>query len=434
MNPERAPAPPFDIFNVYFESIYDPTMHICFLLDGRIDEERFKSAFLLALESDPYLSSRFVEEGGRAYWERIPKERLAFAFRFNIPEKEEPFPPNVPPKSVNVHSGPAAASEIFRTGDGGDIVTISVHHGCCDARGLLDLSSYVFSIYRKLGEDNGYIPDFKGWYDRDAKKILESFSEEEIEDAAVAEGRIIDRWAFPFEYRGRGNPRYGFRVFKKERLATIKESGRKYGATVNDLLIAAFIIALAGIRDEPSDRKNLRGVLTSADMRRHLPDNPWYSVENFSVAYMVEIVTRNGDKMEEAVRKVAGITAEKKSGAFGLFDIKFYESLNGKGLDAIRDFFNEIHSGYDTTSLKNPVFSNIGIIDDRRYDPGKGKDGRILNVESAMLLPVICRPLGFLLTASTWRGSLSIQCGYEEGPYSTETIERFLDYIDRLLP
>lgn len=434
MNPERAPAPPFDIFNVYFESIYDPTMHICFLLDGRLDEGRFKSAFLLALESDPYLSSRFVEDGGRAYWERIPKERLTSAFRFNIPGKGEPVPPHVPPGSVDVHSGPAAASEIFRTGDEGDIVTISVHHGCCDARGLLDLSSYVFSIYQKLEEDAGYIPEFKGWYDRDAKKILECFSDKEIEDAAGADGRIVDRWAFPFEYRGRGNPRYGFRVFPQERLAAIKESGRRFGATVNDLLIAAFILALAEIRDEPSDGDNPRGVLTSADMRRHLPGCSEYSVENLSVAYMVEIIPGAASRMEEAVSKVAGITAEKKSGEFGLFDIKFYESLNDKGLDAIRDFFHEIHSGYDTTSLKNPVFSNIGIIDDRRYDPGKGKDGCLLNVESAMFLPVICRPLGFLMTASTWKGSLSIQCGYEDGPYSTKTIERFLDHIDRLLP
>ena len=298
----------------------------------------------------------------------------------------------------------------------------------------MPVASLVLVVYRKLGDDPGYVPEYKGWYDRDAKKVLKRFSAEEIGAEAGEEARITDRWAFPFEYRGRGSPRYGIREFHEERFVLIKEFGKKYGATVNDVLIAANILALMEVRDDSSDRNALRGVLTSADMRRHLPDNPDYSVENLSVAYMVEISLEAGAGMTEAVQKVAAITSDKKSGAFGLFDIQFYENLYEQGLDSIRNFFKLIHSGYDTNSLKNPVFSNIGIIDERRYNPGRGRDGVKLNVESVLFLPVICRPLGFLLSASTWRGSLSVQCGYEEGPYSAETVEKFLDCIDRLLP
>lgn len=434
MNPERAPAPPFDIFNVYFDSIYDPTMHLCFRLDGLIDEERLRSAFMLVLESDPYLSSRYVEDCGRAYWERVPRDKWGAAFSFNRINDGDSAPPDVPPCSVDAYSGPCAAVADYRTEGKGDIVTVSVHHGCCDARGLMDLASFIFSIYRKLGTDPDYTPEFKGWYDRDAKKILEIFPEAEIEAESSNEVRIIDRWAFPFEYRGRGTPCYAYREYPEERLASIKEFGKKSGATVNDVLIAANILALLEMRNDPSDRASLRGFLTSADMRRHLPENPEYSVENLSVAYMVEIPAERGAGMESAVKEVAAITGDKKSGAFGIFDIRFYEALYERGLDAIKAFFEEIHSGYDTTSLKNPVFSNVGIINERTYNPGSGKDGRELNIESVLFLPVICWPLGFLICASTWRGSLSVQCGYEEGPYSCETVERFLDCVDDLLP
>jgi len=439
MNPERAPAPPFDIFNIYFDSIYDPTMHLCFSLNGRIDEERFRSAFMLVLESDPYLSSRYMEQNGAAYWERIPRDRCEKGFSFHIVNEGEGsesnrVPPDVPPGFVDVYSGPSAAAAVFRMEGKGDIVTVSIHHGCSDVHGLIDLASFLFTVYRKLGEDPGFVPEFRGWYDRDAKKILDRFPDEEIEKEAGNEGRIIDRWTFPYQYRGRGTPRYSFRTISGERLALIKEFGKRYGATVNDVLIAAYILALIELRDDPSDLNDLRGVLTSADMRRHLPGVGDYSVENLSVAYMIEIVAGDGNSMKEAVKKVAEITGEKKSGAFGVFDIKFYEDLCSQGLDAIRDFFSEIHSGYDTTSFKNPVFSNIGIIDCDRFEPGFGSDGSPLSVGSAIFLPVICWPLGFLATASTWKGSLSIQCGYEDGPYSSGTIEKFLDLIDRLLP
>jgi len=434
MNPEKGPATPLDIFNVYFGTIYDPTMHLCFRLDGQIDCERLRSAFLLLLESDPYVSSRYTESGGRAYWERIPRENRGDSFRFHIINEGDPVPPEVPPVLVDVYTGPCAAAAVYRADGKGDIVTVSVHHGCCDARGLKDLASVLFLIYGKLGDDPDYIPQYMGWYDRDTGKILDSFSDEEIEAETGKDGRIIDRWAFPFEYRGRGTPRFALREFPKERLASIKEFGKRYGATVNDVLIAANILALLEVRNDPSDLDEIRGVLTAADMRRHLSGNPEYSVENLSVAYMVEIIANEGMGMEEAVQEVASVTREIKSGPFGVFDIKFYENFHNLGLDTVRNFFDEIHSGYDTKSLKNPVFSNIGIIDDRIYDPGRGSDGAKLKIESAIFLPVICWPLGFLMSASTWGGSLSLQCGYEEGPYSGETVEKFLDCVKSLLP
>ncbi|ADN35828.1 condensation domain protein [Methanolacinia petrolearia DSM 11571] len=429
MSPERAPAPPFDIFNIYFDKIYDPTMHLCFSLDGRIDEERFRSAFILVLESDPYLSSRYTEENGVAYWERIPREKYEKAFAIHTVDGGDLAPPDVPPGFVDVYSGPPAAAAIFRAEGKGDVVTVSIHHGCSDVHGLIDLASLLFTVYRKLGEDPAYVPEFRGWYDRDANKILDKFSEDEIKKEAGRDKRIVDRWVFPFDYTGRGTPRYAFRIFPEERLPAVKEFGKRYGATVNDVLIAAYILALIELRDDPSDLDNLRGVLSSADMRRHLRRTWEYSVENLSIAEMIEIVAVEGEELGDAVRKVAEITKGRKAGAFGAFDIMFYEDLYDSGLGAVRNFFNEILSGYDTTTLKNPVFSNIGVIDDGRFDPGS-----VMNIEYALFLPVICWPPGFLLCASTWKGSLSIQCGYEEGPYSAGTIDKFLDIIDRLLP
>ena len=38
------------------------------------------------------------------------------------------------------------------------------------------------------------------------------------------------------------------------------------------------------------------------------------------------------------------------------------------------------------------------------------------------------------MTASTFRGRLTVATAYEEGPYSTATVERFLKYVDEYLP
>jgi len=390
---------------------------------------------MLALESNPYLSSRYMEDGRNAYWERLSKEHWNDAFETIVKGKEiNQVPPLIPPCSIDIYHGIPFRVKLNRTEGTGDRITFSMHHGCADARGLMDAASFVLSIYRNLFKDPDYRPKTEGWYDRYTRKILEQFTGEEIDEATTRENRITDRWSFPYEYRGRGEPVIAIRRFPADRLESIQKFGREHGATVNDVIIAANIMAMLKIRNDPLDRDSIRGILTSADIRRHLNNPQGYSIENLSVAYMVEICTTGVADMITAVERVAGITREKKSGLLGLGDVKFHEDLSKEGLPAIRNFFREIHAGYDNTFLKNPVFSNVGIIDKRNFDPGVGKDRSPLSITDALFLPVMCRPPGFLMTVSTWKHTLSLACGYEEGPYSGTKIEEFLGFMDEYLP
>jgi len=84
--------------------------------------------------------------------------------------------------------------------------------------------------------------------------------------------------------------------------------------------------------------------------------------------------------------------------------------------------------------LKNPVFSNLGVFDPGDYLPVPGKDGAALDIQDIQYLPCTCWPYGFLLLVSTFRGRLTIMTAYEEGPYSTAVVERFLEYVDEYLP
>ena len=63
MPPARHPASSFDVFNVYFERIYDPTMHVVFTFDGGIEAEVMREATMRLIASDPYLRSRGLKFG-----------------------------------------------------------------------------------------------------------------------------------------------------------------------------------------------------------------------------------------------------------------------------------------------------------------------------------------------------------------------------------
>ncbi|WP_298667061.1 condensation protein, partial [uncultured Methanofollis sp.] len=292
------PAPPFDLFNVSFERIYDPTMHLLFAFDGQVDEERLKEATLRLVAANPYLGCRFAERDGMPRWERIAEEEWDRAFVV--------LPPGaaMPPAPLDVRQGPQLRVSLLRE-DGGDQVVVTCHHGFSDARGLMDLARDLFATYR------GVAPEPTGWYDRGADRVLARFSPEEIERAREAEEPFVDRWRFPVEKTGRGTPHIAYRTLPPDSLRRTKAFGKKHGATVNDVMIAAFFLALLKSRDDPADRNAPRSLLTSADLRRFLD----HAVPpmNLSIAYDVTLTAGEGAGLEDVIDQVTAATRRRKA-------------------------------------------------------------------------------------------------------------------------
>ncbi|MDD4255071.1 MAG: condensation protein [Methanofollis sp.] len=413
------PAPPFDLFNVYFERIYDPAMHLLFAFDGQVDEERLKEATLRLVAANPYLGCRFAERDGMPCWEEIVEEERDRAFVVLPPGTE------MPPAPLDVRRGPQLRVSLLRE-DGGDRVVVTCHHGFSDARGLMDLARELFAAYR------GTAPAPVGWYDRGTAQVLARFSAAEIERARDAEEPFVDRWRFPVERTGRGTPRIAYRTLPPDHLRRAKAFGRKHGATVNDIMIGAFFLAFLKTRDDPADCGAPRSLLTSADLRRYL-DRPVPPM-NLSVAYEVTLTAGEGAGLEGVIDQVTAATRRRKANGLGLGCIFFYDDIYAGGVPAAGEFFDGMMRRYEEAGLKNPVFSNIGVLDDGDVLPIEGKDGRSLDLRSACLFPCVCWPYGFLMSLSTFRESMTIVSAYEEGPYSRETVEGFLDSVVEYLP
>jgi len=419
------PAPPFDLFNVLFERIYDPTMHLLFAFDGEVDRGVLKTATLRLIAANPYLGCRFSENNGMPVWEECAADERERAFVV-LPAGSE-----MPPAPLDVRMGPQVRVSLLPEDDG-DRVVVTCHHGFCDARGLLDIARQLFAVYREIGKDPAFAPAQTGRYDRSTDQVLARFSAEEIERAREVEETFVDRWRFPVEQTGRGTPRIACRTLAPERLARARSFGKKYGATVNEVVIAAFFLALLRIRDDPTDRNTPRSILTSADLRRHL-DRP-VPPANLSVAYEVTIAAGEDARLEDMLVQVATTTRRRKENGLGLGCILFYDAIYAGGMPAVEAFFDGMMQRYLGTGLKNPVFSNIGVFDAGDVLPLQGRDGGALDLRNVLILPCVCWPYGFLVTLSTFRDAMTLVSAYEEGPYSRETVERFLAYVDEYLP
>lgn len=433
-SPTHYPAPTLDVFNIYFEQIYDPTMHAVFVLDGELDAGAMREATKRLVASDPYLRSRYAEVDGRPVWEEIPERLWEGAFALVPAGEDGGRPLTTPPPPLDVRSGPQVRVGLYRRGEG-DLLAVTCHHGFCDASGAMILARDLFAIYRGIMEDPDFRPAPRDSYDRSTAHILALYSGEERERALAEEEPFVDRWRFPVERTGRGTPRIACRTLPPERLELTKAFGKQHGATVNDVLLGAYFLALLRVRGNPSDRGAPLSLLTSADLRRKHPGCHGEGLPmNLSIAYEITLSADEETQLSDVIDQVAAITARRKAGNLGLATILFYEEIMAGGMPAVRAFYDGMIERYETSGLKNPVFSNLGVFDPGDYLPVPGQDGAALDIQDIQYLPCTCWPYGFLLLASTFRGRLTIMTAYEEGPYSTAVVERFLKYVDEYLP
>ncbi|WP_255332075.1 condensation protein [Methanocalculus taiwanensis] len=430
--PHRYPVPAFDLFNVLFEQIYDPAMTVVLSFGGHVYEDVLKTATMRLIGSNPYIRSKFAVVDGQPVWEEIPEDEWERAFALLHSGEDDAPPPAVLPPAPDVRAGPQIRVTVYR-GSGGDTVCVTCHHGFCDAKGLLTMAEDLCSAYRGVMQDPGCRPPSTGLYDRTTDRILSLYTDEECRLAIAEEEPFVDRWHFPAERFGYGIQKAAYRTLPEERLARMKAIGKEYGATVNDVLIAAFFLAFLAIRDDPADRGAPRGILTSADMRRLLPGNERLPPMNLSVAFELTLSVDFRATLPDILPEVTAFMKSKKDGRIGPGCIHFYEEIYAGGMEAVNAFFDGMIERYRTDGEKNPVFANLGVINPDDYLPMPGKDGTALSLERFNFIPCICWPYGFLVTAYTFRGALTLITAYEEGPYSTETVERFLEYMDGYL-
>ena len=450
----RINAPLLDSVNVWFEKIYEPTMYYMLGYGGRLDEKLLEKAVLLTIEADPYLSSRYLETEDEAFWEKMPKSSFKPYFTLQKYPKDISEIFENPPAPVDVRSAPQIRLDLYRdeTGNRGDILVFALHHGFADAHGNISVASAVMNTYIRLAEDPGYVPKYKGRYPRDTKTIPERFTPEQREEAAkLTEISFEPNWSFVcgdvsrgkiFDYTGeypRGGKRFSVRTISPENFRKIKAFGKRNGATINDLMVGAFLLSLLKSCGCVSDEKSPKCVLTAGDIRRYygfdIDDNPM----NMSVAFTVTAPCDENTPLKAILPKISETVRRHKNGIMGLGFICGVEKIRESGLKALRDFYTFHMDEGLSKCTSNPVFSNIGILDTRSYDtvPGClpcGKSPTGIKLEYALFMPVISHAPGFSVIVSTYGEQMTLVSGYEDANTDRGRVEALLaDMEERLV-
>lgn len=351
----------WDILQHLFKvkNINDHTLHFVATLAEKLDLDRFKQAINFSANVFPLIRSGFNETKSQAYWEDkgyTADDMMKLLETSNTDKDVNEFIC----KEIDAQNGPQLKIEVIRN-DKNDTLCVLINHMLCDAAGFKQYLYMLSDIYSNMKENSNYFPTSIS--NRRISQILNAFSLRDKLKIIFSKNDMFSLDKTKFELEGNlNNPFIEIRTISKDSFCKIKAYGKKYGATVNDVILTAYLRLLSRIFG--------RVVTTTCtvDMRKYLPDRRADGICNLCTNLTCNIGSEIGTEFEKTLIKVKMAMDKEKS------NIACVKSINI--LEKIFDIFPyKLARDIIKKRFTNPLiaFTNIGILDKKKLVFGEAE-------------------------------------------------------------
>jgi NRPS condensation-like uncharacterized protein len=386
----------------------------------RLDEARVAHVLRLLLDAEPVLGSRFVVDGVPE-WERL-EDLGSRALLEVVPSLDhESDAAAYVAAGLDSREGPQVGAVILR-GAEGDTLVLKTTHVALDGGALKQLLYLFGSFYRAVGADPDFAPDADS---RPRSLVSLAKTAGFVERLkALRFRRHFPRtdWSVP-GLGGHGRPLYLADEIAPADFGPLVVFGKERGATVHDLLLAAYYRALfAELRPAPGSRTP---VSMSADLRPWLSKDAVMALANLPATWAVMVTpVEKEEDFSGTLARVVERTREWKAADVGR--TRAVESVLGErlvrllGWGTLRRHWATITRTLEGTGY--PSLTNIGEIDSAALDFGAGAP-----IEDAYLFGPVGYPGGLIVTVSTFRRRLRLSAGIDALSTDTRLARRVLD-------
>ncbi len=354
----RLNAELWDKMHYLFRDFNDRMVHVELHYDFEINIEALKTVLVCFFEKAPVLHSSFTDNRIHPYWtvkdynindvltvreveeENLSEEIDRFLMQYIPPEAD-----------IQMHVA------VFNHG-GKSVLLIVENHMCMDGG---DLKYFVKSLCKNYNEyiENGISPTHLRTGTRSYESVYEDFSATEKRMAKKLYKNINskDNHGFPFTSNSIQDKSFiARRKIPAEKFDLIRAAGKKHGATINDMVLAAYFYSLYELAGfSPNESVSISCAI---DLRRHLKDDEGQGVTNHT-AWMQCKVPKRGDDIFKTLEYCVKSSNEFKHDHFmGLHGLP----LLSFGYKAMPLSISEevIKIGYANPLL---AMSNIGILE-----------------------------------------------------------------------
>ena len=431
--PKRLRAVFSDKINHSQGKIYHPEIHLAADFDEPLDRPRLKRALRLVLNAEPILGCRFRDSWLKPFWERLDPAALEAAgvlTEFSGPAEdcgaaEQAFYGEL----LDYAAGPQLRALLLPRAGGGERLILKVAHMACDAGGVKEIFYGLADIYGRLALDPAYEPEPRTG-SRSMVQVYLRFPFRKwpsiLWSGLVAMWRMV-RPLRSFQVASGGVRKppllFIFRHFSRKRVSALAAYARSRGATLNDLMTAAFFRALTAV-EGGRVRGRLRMVST-VDLRRYLPERRTGGLCQVLGLYAVGIPYRPGEDFAGTLAAVKESIDPQKEQWFGLGMMLFLRLV---GLCQPYFYSKFLMRSTWRLGIRDgnlpPGFTNMGPIDEApcRFG-GKLPAAVFLGVPSA------CPPW-FAAGLSGYSGTLTLSAGFYPSAIPADWVEDLFDRVE----
>lgn len=417
---EKLNAELWDRMHYLFRDFNDRMVHVELRYDYKIDIEALKTVLISFFEKAPVFHSSFVDNHIKPKWE-INKYKIDEVLTVSQPENldeaiDEFLTQYIPPEN-EIQMKVA----VFFHG-GGSVLCVVENHMCMDGG---DFKYFLKSLCQNYNDyvEKKISPVNLRTGTRSYDAVYNDFTYVEKRMAKNLHKNVCSRDDHKFPFTPNSIDDKAF--IAKEKIASdtfliIKEIGKKHGATVNDVLVAAYFHCLYDLASFGDDE----GVTISCaiDLRRHIKDNSESGLTN-QTAFMQCGIPRRGKDFFETLEYVVHSSKRYKTDKFmGLYGLP----LLNLGYSLFPSAISEkiIKVGYSNPLL---AMSNIGILDSK----GLALEGNE-PVDGFMTGAVKYKPY-VLLSVTSLRNELTLSLCERGNDEDKKIANRFLEMISELL-
>jgi NRPS condensation-like uncharacterized protein len=399
---QRQPASSLDLFTDSVRLMGDATMIAVMEFDRRLDMRRLFEAASLCFDAFPILGSRLVRGHGPAYWDLQERKDSDEIFSVNWIEERD-FRPYVP-VAMDPYAGSQSKIRLLRTPDR-DVIVINLAHAAADGFGLMAMAGTLLQAY----QDPTSVPRCEdGLPVRDTLWTADLIDSGEEQDHTMGMGSSL--WP-SICGRCREPSSYHRAVIHKEEVQRIKLAANANGGTINDVLLSAHYLSLSDI----TGSSGLKNISFPVNLRKHLNDGTRI-MSNQAANVSFPLQREGGEGTVSMLTKVIRETKKLKEGLVGIREQVAFDRFCDPEGNEVHQMVQEMARRQDD-GLANIFISNPGCFP--LPEVGGLRDAYLCYPGS--LMPCTC------FVVSTFRGTMSVTMGYQNGNEPKEATRKALE-------
>ncbi|MGN1349310.1 MAG: condensation domain-containing protein [Acutalibacteraceae bacterium] len=410
----------WDKMHYLFRDFNDRMVHVELHYDFEIDIDILKTVLICFFEKAPVLHSSFKDNKISAVWE-IKDYNIDDILIVERPENLQKAIDEFLTQYIPPESDLQMKVAVFYH-DGKSVLCIVENHMCMDG------GDFKYFIKALCEAYTGYALEKKSPVElrtgtRAYTSVYDDYSKTEQRMAKNLYKNVCakDDHKFPLTHDSIRDVSFiAKRKLSAEMFDKIKSTGKKHGATINDMILTAYFYSLYELAGY--HKKESVTISCAIDLRRHIKDNSDEGLTNHT-AFMQCNIPGLGenifDTLGYVVQSSERYKKDKFMGLYGLPLLNFgYSILPQAASEAV------IKVGYSNPLL---AMSNIGILDHKALSLCGNEP-----TDGFMTGAVKYKPF-VLLSVTTMRKEMTLSMCVRGNEEDRKTVERFFDLIEENL-